>query len=120
SRAAGGMSFSDFYTRYVDGRDPYPWDEILPKAGLRAVADRVPRMGVFSQQSPGGVTVTATEPGGSADLAGVRVGDVLISVGELAVEDQQFGAKFRTKYASSPQGTPLSIVVLRGGQRQTL
>jgi len=120
SRAAGGMSFSDFYARYVDGREPYPWDEVLPKAGLRSVADRVPRMGVFSQQSPGGVTVTATEPGGSADLAGVRVGDVLISVGGIAVEDQEFGAKFRTKYASSPEGTPLPIVVLRAGQRETL
>lgn len=120
SRAAGGMSFTDFYARYVDGRDPYPWDEILPKAGLKAVADRVPRMGVFSQQSAGGVTVTATEPGGSADLAGVRTGDVLVSIGDIAVEDQDFGAKFRAKYATSPEGTTLPIVVLRGGQRMTL
>ena len=120
SRAAAGMSFSDFYARYIDGRDPYPWEQILPKAGLRPVADRVPRMGVFSQQSAGGVTVTATEPGGSADLAGVRVSDVLISIGDIAVEDQQFGAKFRAKYTSSPEGTPLPIVVVRGGQRLTL
>jgi predicted metalloprotease with PDZ domain len=120
SRAAGGMSFADFYARYVDGREPYPWDEILPKAGLRPVAERVPRMGVFSQQSPDGVTVTATEPGGSADLAGVRAGDLLVSVGDIAVVDQQFGAKFRAKYASSPEGTALPIVVVRGGQRLTL
>jgi C-terminal processing protease CtpA/Prc len=77
-------------------------------------------MGVFSQQSPGGVTVTATEPGGSADLAGVRVGDVLVAVGGIAVEDQEFGAKFRAKYASSPEGTSLPIVILRAGQRQAL
>jgi predicted metalloprotease with PDZ domain len=120
SRAAGGMSFSDFYARYVDGREPYPWEEILPKAGLRPVADRVPRMGIFSQQTAGGVTVTATEPGGSADLAGVRIGDVLVSVGDIAVQDQQFGAKFRTKYLSSPEGIALPIVVVRGGQRLTL
>jgi predicted metalloprotease with PDZ domain len=120
SRAAGGMSFADFYARYVDGREPYPWEEILPKAGLRPVADRVPRMGVFSQQGANGVIVTATEAGGSADLAGVRVGDVLVSVGGIAVEDQQFGAKFRTKYLSSPEGTALPIIVVRGGLRLTL
>lgn len=120
SRAAGGAPFADFYARYVDGRESYPWDQVLPKAGLRAVFDRVPRMGVFSQQSPAGVSVTAIEPGGSADLAGVRVGDVLVSVGDIAVEDQNFGAKFRAKYQSSPEGSPLPIVVVRGGQRLTL
>ena len=120
SRAAGGMSFSDFYARYVDGREPYPWTEILPKAGLRAIFDRVPRMGVFSQQGANGIAVTATEAGGSADLAGVAAGDILVAIGDIAVEDQQFGAKFRTKYASSPEGAPLAIVVLRGGQRLTL
>src|SRR5205814_9755420 len=100
------------------GRDP--WEEVVAEAGLKAVADRVPRMGIFSAKRPAGVVVTATEPGGSADLAGVRVGDVLISVGDIAIEDQQFGAKFRSKYASSPEGTPLPIIVARGGQRLTL
>ena len=120
SRAAGGMSFADFYAKYVDGREPYPWDEVLPKAGLRAVFDRVPRMGIFSQQGSSGVTVTATEPGGSADLAGVKVGDILISVGDIPVEDQEFGAKFRTKFGSSPDGAALPIVVSRGGKRMPL
>ena len=120
SRAAGGMSFTDFYAKYIDGRDAYPWEEMLPKGGLKAIYDRSPRMGVFSQQSPTGVVVTATEPGGSADAAGVKVGDVLISIGDIAVEDQNFGAKFRTKYGTSAEGSALPIVVSRGGQRLTL
>jgi len=119
-RAAGGMSFADFYERYIDGRAPYPWEEALPKAGLRAVFERAPRMGVFSQQGANGVIVTATEAGGSADLAGVKVGDVLVSIGEVAVEDQQFGAKFRAKYASSAEGSLVRVVVIRAGQRLTL
>jgi predicted metalloprotease with PDZ domain len=120
SRAAGGASFADFHARYIDGREPYPWAEVLPKAGLRGVFDRVPRMGIFSQQSASGITVTATEPGGSAEQAGVKVGDVLVSVGAIPVEDQEFGARFRLKYGSSPEGTPLPIIVMRGAQRMTL
>jgi predicted metalloprotease with PDZ domain len=120
SRAAGGVSFADFQARYVDGRESYPWAEILPKAGLRGVSERVPRMGIFSQQSPAGITVTSVEPGGSADQAGVRPGDMLMSVGNIPVEDQDFGARFRAKYGAAPEGTPLAIVVTRAGQRVTL
>jgi predicted metalloprotease with PDZ domain len=120
SRAAGGKSFSDFYAKYVDGREAYPWDEILPKAGLKPVWDRAPRMGVYSQQSAEGIVVTSTEPGSSAALAGVKAGDILVSVGEIAVDDQNFGPKFRMKYANAAEGSPLPIVVVRAGQRMTL
>jgi predicted metalloprotease with PDZ domain len=120
SRAAGGMSFADFNSRYVDGRESYPWESILPKAGLKVVYEKVPRMGVYSQQTALGVVVTAVEPGGSADQAGVRVGDALLSIGDIPVADQDFGARFRTKYAASAEGAPLPIVVTRAGQKLTL
>jgi predicted metalloprotease with PDZ domain len=120
SRAAGGKSFAEFYAKYIDGREPYPWDEILPKAGLKPVWDRAPRMGVYSQQSAAGIVVTSIEPGGSADLAGVKEGDVLVTIGDIPVEDQDFGPRFRLKYANAAEGSPLPIVVSRGGQRRTL
>jgi predicted metalloprotease with PDZ domain len=120
SRAAGGRSFADFHARYVDGREAYPWEELLPKAGMKGVYERTPRMGVFSQQGMTGVIVTAIEPGGSADQAGVKVGDVLVSIGDIGVEDQNFGPKFRQKYGASPEGSPLPINVVRGGQRLSL
>jgi predicted metalloprotease with PDZ domain len=120
TRAAGGQSFADFYAKYIDGREPYPWNDLLPKAGLKPIWERAPRMGVYSQQSPSGVVVTSTEPGGSAELAGVKAGDVLVSVGQIPVEDQNFGARFRLQYGSVPEGSPLPIVVMRGGQRVTL
>ncbi len=34
SRAAGGRSFAEFEKRYVDGRDEFPWDSVLPLGGL--------------------------------------------------------------------------------------
>jgi predicted metalloprotease with PDZ domain len=120
TRAAGGKSFADFYSKYIDGREPFPLEELLPKAGMKATWERAPRMGVSTQQGAAGVVVIATEPGSSADLAGVKPGDLLISIGDIPVEDQNFGAKFRAKYGMAAEGSPLPIVITRAGQRSTL
>jgi predicted metalloprotease with PDZ domain len=39
-RAANGRSFEEFYRRYVDGRDPYPWPDALRTIGLRLERQR--------------------------------------------------------------------------------
>ena len=119
-RAAGGQSFAEFYARYIDGREPFPWDQLAPKAGLKPVWDRAPRMGVSSLQSPNGVVVAALEPGGAAEQAGLKVGDMLVSVGDIPVQDINFGARYRLRYANAAEGSPLQIIVMRAGQRVTL
>ena len=119
-RAAGGQSFAEFYAKYIDGREPFPWDALLPKAGIKPVWDRAPRMGVSSLQSPTGIVVTALEPGGAAEQAGVKVGDVLVQVGDVPVEDLNFGARYRLRYSSVAEGTPVQMIVVRNGQRMTL
>jgi predicted metalloprotease with PDZ domain len=123
SRAAAGKSFADFSARYVDGRDPYPWATILPLAGLQFVSDSVrePRLGIFTAaDSSGGVKVTSLTDNGAAMQAGVRSGDVLVSIGDIAVTDASFGEKFRAKYGSVKEGSALPIVVRRAGQTLTL
>jgi predicted metalloprotease with PDZ domain len=120
--AAGGRSFQDFHDAYVDGREPYPWDELLPLAGLRlqAEVERVARMGVVTNIDAEGVVVVDVDPGGGAATAGVQPGDRLVSVGAVTVEDGGFGAQFRAIYANREAGTPYEIVVDREGQRLTL
>jgi predicted metalloprotease with PDZ domain len=120
--AAGGRSFQDFHDAFIDGREPYPWGEILPLAGLRLVTDveRVARMGVVTNADAQGVVVVDVDGGGAAGAAGVQVGDHLVAVGEVAVEDGGFGASFRAAYGNRPAGTEYDIVVDRGGQRLTL
>src|SRR5918999_1422650 len=57
---AGGKSFANFAERYIDGREPFPWETTLPLAGVRLVTDtlREPRLGISSVPSPsGGVMV---------------------------------------------------------------
>jgi len=122
SKAAGGKSFDDFYRRFVDGRDPYPWDQVLPLAGLRMVQDTVreARLGISTaMDSAGGIIVTEVQSGGAAEEAGVKSGDVLLALGDIAVTDPTFGQKFRDRFGKD-DGQPLPIRVRRDTQTVTL
>ena len=122
SRAANGKSFTDFYARYIDGRDPYPYSVVLPLAGLRLKRDTInePRVGIGTIQDSSGVHVTQVVPGSSAEAAGVRAGDLLLAVGGIGAGDPTWSEQFRAKYARAPQGSPLPILVRREGREITL
>jgi predicted metalloprotease with PDZ domain len=120
SAAAGGKSFASFAAKYIDGREPFPWDSILPMAGLRVRQQQVPRLGILTSVDPNGVLVANVQEGSSAAAAGVKVGDYLISVGDIPVEDQQFGAALRAKYRDSAAGLAMPIKVRRGAEVLTL
>lgn len=120
SRAAGGRSFADFERRYVDGREPYPWATTLPLAGMQASTQRVPRLGISTTQDARGVLIAQLDPEGAAGAAGVREGDYLLGINDMAVEDPTFGAQFRAMFASAREGQPISLRVRRGEQTLTL
>ena len=121
SRAAGGRSFADFNTRYVDGREPFPWSTVLPLAGLRLNVDsiREPWIGVSTNVDSAGVKVMDVERDGAAQAAGVQVGDYLVRLGDIAVTDPDFGARYRARYARS-DGQTVPLVIRRGGEERTL
>ncbi len=125
SRAAGGRSFTAFNRRYVDGRDPFPWDSILPMAGLRLQVDtqHLARMGISNSapDSSGAVRVTTVQSGSAMSAAGMREGDILLSVADIPVTDANtFGALFREKMANQPAETPYTVGIRRDGQELTL
>jgi predicted metalloprotease with PDZ domain len=122
SKTARGKSFGDFYSRYIDGREPFPYDKVLPLAGLRLARDttRVPHLGIASLQDSTGLHVTEVIPESSAAAAGVQPGDQLISVGGFNADDPNWTDKFRSRYARQPEGTEVPIVVRRNGAEQTL
>ena len=119
--AAGGRSFTDFYARYVDGRDTYPLDSVLPLAGMRIRSDTVrePRLGIQSIADSSGIIVAGVLPGGPAQEAGVEAGDRLLSLGDLSVTDPDFGPAFRARFGKR-DGAPLPIKVRRGTDTLTL
>ncbi|MFI5210517.1 MAG: PDZ domain-containing protein, partial [Gemmatimonadales bacterium] len=122
SKAAGGKNFDDFYARYVDGRDAYPWQTIFAMAGLKYTADTVmsPRMGVSTSIDSTGIHVSQVVPGSSAAEAGVQVGDVLVALGDMQLgTDNDFGPAFRQKYAAQG-GAEHDYTVRRGGQTEVL
>jgi S1-C subfamily serine protease len=58
-------------------------------------------------------------PGSPGEEAGVRRGDILLSLGDVAITDEDFGPKFRARFGKE-DGQPLPIQVERDGQRLTL
>jgi S1-C subfamily serine protease len=80
----------------------------------------VPRLGVVTQQDPQGIVVVGVDEGSAAAAAGLKPGDYLVAVGDIAVEDQTFGAKLRAKYSTAAEGTALPIKVKRGAETLTL
>ena len=122
SRAANGKSYSDFYSRYIDGREAFPYGTVLPLAGLRLLRDTInePRVGIGTVQDSSGVHVTQVVPLSSADAAGVQPGDLLLAVGGIAATDPTWSEQFRAKYARAPQGTSIPILISREGKQLTL
>jgi len=122
TQVAGGKSFTDFAERYIDGREPFPWETTLALGGMRLVNDtiREPRLGISTMPGEtGGIVVSAVDPASAAGEAGLREGDLLISIGNIPIEDQTFGQQFRQQFGSR-EGAPLEIKVKRGEQDLTL
>jgi len=119
-RATGGRDLDSIYTRYIDGREPFPWNRLLPLAGMVATVQQAPRLGIASAPDSAGVRVTSVEPGSAGAEAGIRVGDYILAVGELTVGDANFGAQFRQRYGNAAEGSALPIRIRRGSETMTL
>jgi predicted metalloprotease with PDZ domain len=119
--AAGGKTFPDFDARYIDGREPYPWNTILPLAGLQLLQDstRLPILGVTMGGDGGGTRITAVAPGSTADQAGVRAGDDLVSVGDIPGDAASLSQHLRAKYGNA-QNVIVPITISRDGQQSHL
>jgi predicted metalloprotease with PDZ domain len=120
--AAGGKSFSDFNARYIDGRDPYPWQTVLPLAALQLRSDsvRIPVLGVTMSQEDNGSRITGIAPGSTAEAAGVRPGDDLVSVGDIPGSAPALSEHLRAKYGNAPNGTIIPITIVRDGKQSSL
>ncbi len=120
--AAGGRSFAEFESRYINGREPFPYDQVLALAGLRLSADTVrePMLGVAAGPDSAGIRITALQPGGAAQEAGLRVGDILLALGDLELGDPNFGPAYRERFRGAKNGDDLPIRVRRGAETLTL
>jgi len=122
SRAAGGKSFADFEKRYIDGRDAFPYDSVLPLAGLKLFIERTvrPSLGISVSGDDEGLRVMQVVVSGPGATAGVKLGDYLVKVGGIDAGDPAFQEKFNAKYAGMPPGGLVPLEIKRGTQRMTL
>lgn len=113
SRASNGKSYDDFHRRYIDGRDPFPWKEALEVIGLRMQSDSVPRMGISLRPEQDGVRVMELVPGSPAVGAGIKQGDLVVSVNERPAMEVFFAGGFAAMYGGKPAGTQIPVVIRR-------
>jgi len=122
-REFGMPDVATFYQRYINGREPLPYDVVLLKAGIAVERETTgnPFLGVNAlPNEQGKLVVQSVVPGSAAEAAGVAAGDVLVKVGEVETRpDEDWGAKFRQRYRGQA-GAALAIAVERAGQSLTL
>jgi hypothetical protein len=89
----------------------------------RAVATprtQMPRLGIRPgnyESEDGGVLVDGLTPGGPAERAGMRSGDVIVAIAGEAIRNI---GTYMTVMSRHKAGQPLEVTVLRQGQRLTL
>ena len=122
-REFGMPDVDGFYQRYVNGREPLPYEAVFSKAGVAVTRKTasVPFLGVNAQPNEQGkLVVQGVVPGSSAEAAGLQAGDELVKVGEVETRpDDDWASKFRQRYRGQA-GAPLTITAQRGGQTVTL
>jgi len=114
----------DFYARYVNGREPLPYQQILPRGGIAVTVqeDTVPFIGVSSGGNApaegGGIELSAITPGSLAAEVGLQPGDVLEQAGDVPVNSPNFGAQYRARYGNAT-GQVITFRWRRGDQEMT-
>lgn len=77
-----GSSFEDFFHKYVAGAEPLPYQQVLGLAGLKlkTIERTRPAIGFSAgRDQSGSLVVRAVEVNGAAEVAGLRVDDVITS-----------------------------------------
>jgi predicted metalloprotease with PDZ domain len=122
-REAGMPDVDQFYQRYINGRDPLPFESVFAKAAIAVARETIsdPFLGVHAEPGEGGkMVVQGVVPGSAAEAAGLQPGDVLVKVGEVETATaDDWSVRFRERYRGKA-GSPLTLSVTRGGQAMTL
>ena len=111
-------NYRDFYRKYVSGVEVPPYDTILGYAGYQSqtTSRKSGTIGVGLDRSSAGIRITRVVAGGQAAKAGVRVGDLVLSIDgvDLRKDPQAFIAKVSEKI-----GQTAKLSLKRGAQEIT-
>ncbi|MBD3557330.1 hypothetical protein H6S82_00405 [Planktothrix sp. FACHB-1355] len=80
-------SYVEFFNKYIDGTDPFPYERVLGYAGYRVQKTfrERPTLGITLEPTPAGTTVTKVGMNSLGESAGLQRGDVILNFGRLDV-----------------------------------
>ncbi len=92
-----GADMSDFYTRYIRGVEPLPYDTAFAGIGLRL--NRTPMENSSSginvdYSDHDNVRVKSIRSGSAAEVAGLQEGDVVVSIGDTTATNYNWNMLF--------------------------
>ena len=109
-----GKDMSDFFRRYISGKEPLPYEQYFAYAGLRAVRESQTDRGwagiAAERADDGRPLITNVIPGSPAEHAGLDRGDVLVAVNGKAVTVESFAGVF----VGTKPGDAARVSVIRG------
>lgn len=109
-----GKSPQTFFDRHVSGTDPLPIRGILEQSGLRLEQQerQIPFLGAYPDASN---RVTAIIEDSIAGKAGVKEGDLLLGLGDVALDAPTWVTDFQKMYQGQ-DGKPFPIYAIRDGK----
>jgi predicted metalloprotease with PDZ domain len=111
--------YHEFYRKYVSGVEVPPYDNILGYAGykLESSSRNTPQLGIEVDETPEGLKITRVDRGGPAFKAGLRAGDVLLSVDGLDVRRDRQSA---VEHIERQAGSGVKLRISRAGRDQVI
>lgn len=111
-----GISFTDFWAKYVNGTDAIEFKKYFNYAGINVVDENegknTPYIGVASKKVEGNIIVSAVSRNSAAWIGGLNVNDQIISVNGSPVE---VAIEKMSVIASKNVGDVITVTVKRDG-----
>jgi predicted metalloprotease with PDZ domain len=112
-----GTNMSDFFQRYISGKEPLPYDEYFAYAGIAVTKEAQtskPWLGIAQKLNDGGqMAIDQVIPGSPAEIAGLSKGDIVAAVdGRLVDDDNDLSGMMSAK----KPGDIVRVAVWRDGE----
>ena len=111
--------YHDFYRKYASGVEVPPYDTILGYAGykLETSSRKTPQLGIELDETAEGLKITRADRGGAAYKAGLRAGDILVSVDGL---DLRKDGQALMERLEQRIGNAVKLAIKRAGKDQSI
>ena len=93
--SVAGIDLTDFFQRYVHGKEDLPFSEYLQPFGLKLVAEtpNEPFLGIKVTSDNTGESIKFVEANSPAQIAGIDAGDKLLAIDGIKVTANQLSAR---------------------------